>query len=145
MRDLYRTHTPTISLRPEAALTLSELQRRGHPLGLITDGRIVTQRLKIEALKLGRWFAPEFTLISEAIGRSKSSGEPFRIMERRMSGLAHNFIYVGDNPAKDIEWPAKLGWTTVLIADNGSHIHPQPPCAASSLKIQTLHELLDIC
>ena len=50
--NIYRYHHPNISLMQEVSETLDALKEAGCELGVITDGREITQRQKIEALGL---------------------------------------------------------------------------------------------
>ena len=51
--------------------TLDTLKAEGVRIGLITDGRSVQQRNKIEALGLGRWIENADIVVSEEIGSEK--------------------------------------------------------------------------
>ena len=120
--DLYRSHVPAIRLDEDTKHLLDRL----HPhavLGLITDGRSLTQRHKIDALGLSVYMDEQDILISGETGFEKPSDEPFRhFMERYPS---RTYYYIGDNPAKDFVAPNRLGWTTVCLLDDGRNIHPQ--------------------
>ena len=122
--EIYRSHTPEISLSPGVYDTLEALKKRGVKLGLITDGRSVTQRAKIEALGLYRFFDEDNILISGEIGADKHSDVPFRIMMERNPDVLH-FAYVGDNPAKDFLWPNRLGWSTIMLKGDFRNLKPQ--------------------
>ena len=123
-----RNHIPDggYGFRPGIEGTLLSFSGRGDVVGLITDGRSVTQRRKIEALALGRWISDENIFISEERGYDKRRPEPFRsFMERYPT--AEEYVYIGDNPMKDFEVANRLGWTTVMLRDtSGINIHPQP-------------------
>lgn len=147
---IYRFHKPDISLSPEVREVLGSLKRRGVCMGIITDGRTVSQRNKIEALGLMEFFRSENIIISEEIGADKKSPEPFSDMMRRNPGESH-FVYVGDNPAKDFLWPNRLGWTTVMLLDTtGRNIFPQTvpsnpeticvPCSTEQMKQSVANE-----
>lgn len=125
MLEIYRTHQPDIHLPSGVAQMLELLNNNDVRLGLITDGRTLTQRAKIKALGIERYFAPENIIISEEIGAGKNSARPFRlIMERNVN--EQKFTYVGDNPAKDFHWPNILGWKTAMLRDStGQNIHSQ--------------------
>lgn len=147
MVHVYRTHLPDIRLPADARGTLDTLSRRGHTLALITDGRSVTQRHKIEALGLSRWIDDALVSVSEEIGADKRERAPFERMERLTPG--HDIrVYVADNPDKDFRWPKALGWRTVCLRDNGRNIHGghpgdcDPEYRPDSV-IDTLAELLD--
>lgn len=122
--EKYRHHVPTISLSPDTEMTLTELKRRGYSLALITDGRVITQSLKIDGLGLHRYFSEEDVSISEQIGADKTSPLPFRAVMLRHPD-AERYVYVGDNPKKDFFQPNALGWTTIGLRDRGRNIHKQ--------------------
>ena len=119
---IYRSHIPAIRLDEETKSLLDRLYPYA-VLGLITDGRSLTQRHKIDALGLSAYMDEKDILISEETGFEKPSDEPFRhFMERYPS---RTYYYIGDNPAKDFIAPNHLGWTTVCLLDDGRNIHPQ--------------------
>lgn len=120
--NVYRTHRPTLSLPNASRDILNRLQALGTGLTIITDGRLATQSLKIEALGLKRWIKDIY--ISEAIGYDKSSRNVFDMVMH--DNPECRYAYIGDNPAKDFLWPNRLGWTTIALRDtDGTNIHPQ--------------------
>lgn len=123
MRRVYRSHIPDISLRPEVEATLATLRSRGATLGVITDGRVETQSLKIYSLGILRFVERSRVSVSEAVGAEKYSPRPFVRMEQLMPECTHR-VYVGDNPSKDFLHPKSMGWTTVRVAhpDDGPAI-----------------------
>lgn len=141
---IYRGHKPDIHLPAETYATLSVLKARGFTLGLITDGRSLTQRNKIAALGLDSFFPEENIIISGEIGSEK----PSELNYRHFSDLYKDarFTYVGDNPQKDFIAPARLGWTSICLLDDGRNIHPQdfslPPTPDHLIK--SLPEILNI-
>lgn len=122
-----RTHTPAdYRLRSGWESKLKELQSAGVRMALITDGRSLTQRIKIKELGLDRYFVPQMILISGETGHGKEDPDNFRTV-MRMYPEASGFIYVGDNPAKDFRQPNLLGWRTVMLAlPPEERLHPQP-------------------
>lgn len=124
MIEIYRNHKPQISLSRETMLTLDYLHSN-YTLALITDGRSVGQRNKIEALGLERYFAPEDIIISEEFGSDKHSAANFKAIEKNHPG-ADFYFYIGDNPEKDFFRPNQLGWRTIMLEDvNHVNIHGQ--------------------
>lgn len=120
---MYREHKPDIRLAQNVLATLAALQEKGFILGLITDGRSVTQRNKIEALGLGRFFLSENIIISEEFGSEKPSENNYKyFMEKHPSA---QFAYIGDNLKKDFVAPNRLGWISICLLDNGENIHEQ--------------------
>ena len=123
---IYRSHEPDILLPWQSLFTLAALKNRGHTLGLITDGRSLTQRNKLRALGLERFISPDMIFISEEIGADKLSGEAFRrIIDT--CGVGETYMYVGDNPKKDFIVANCLGWQTVCLLNGvrGENIFSQ--------------------
>jgi putative hydrolase of the HAD superfamily len=119
---VYRSHVPAIRLDEETKHLLDYLHRIA-VIGLITDGRSLTQRHKIEALGLSAYMDEENILISEETGHEKPSEVPYRHFMTHYP--ACTYYYVGDNPAKDFSASDRLGWTSICLLDDGRNIHPQ--------------------
>ena len=115
---VYRLHQPLIQLSPGVAVFLNELEANWQA-AVLTDGRSVSQRLKLKALGLAH--LPAY--ISEDYGSEKPAPDRFELVMREMPAI--RYVYVGDNLKKDFLVPNKLGWTTVCLRDNGSNIHKQ--------------------
>lgn len=122
---IYRYHTPQISLPTDTLVTLRQLRDSNVSLGLITDGRSVTQRAKIQSLGLDQFITDDNILISQEIGTDKHWPTAFEeIMKRNPKEIS--FTYIGDNPEKDFLWPNRLGWHTAMLLDIAhQNIHPQ--------------------
>lgn len=141
--EIYRTHVPDIHLDNDVAEVLDELKNRGVVLSLITDGRSVQQRHKIEALGLERWFSNEDIIISEEFDSEKTDERNFRYFMDRYPNC--KYIYVGDNPAKDFIAANRLGWKTVCLLDDGRNIHKQTEVAEEcqpKITMQSIEEIL---
>ena len=119
---IYRNHYPNITLENEVKEYLEELKGRGAKLGIITDGRSLTQRNKIKALGLEELM--DSIIISEEFGSEKPDERNYKVvMEQFPDG--REFVYVGDNPQKDFVAPNALGWRTYCVKDDGGNIHRQ--------------------
>lgn len=121
---IYRNHKPKIALSEDAVRTLDALKAEGVRIGLITDGRSVQQRNKIEALGLGRWIDEKDMVISEKFGSEKPALANYTYFMKRYPEC-HDFTYVGDNMKKDFIAPNALGWMTICLKDDGRNIHRQ--------------------
>jgi len=137
--ETYRTHVPDISLKEGVIETLEMMCQKGVRLGLITDGRSVSQRNKIKALGILDYI--DNIIISEEIGSEKPSRQNYSSFHS-----ASTCYYVGDNPSKDFVTPNSLGWTTVMLKDDGNNIHDQSINFGNTFKakysIDSLHQLL---
>ncbi len=126
MVEVYRTHTPTIKLYPDADATLTRLRRavrlrraaRLRPrfkLGLISDGLLVTQQAKISALGLRSRLDAIVLTAGLGDGFGKPHPKAFELMAQRLGADACRCAYVADNPSKDFVAPNALGWRTIQI------------------------------
>ena len=120
----YRSHKPQISLTDGCSEFLARLSANGCRLGIITDGRAVTQTNKIAALGLYEYIADEDIVISERFGSEKPSSANYLHFMNKY-GADARYYYIADNTAKDFIAPNRLGWTTVCLKDNGQNIHKQ--------------------
>lgn len=125
---IYRLHPPTLALTPDCASLLDHLQSAGAPVLILTDGRSITQRLKLHALGLSH--LP--TLISEDWG-DEDKRSPTRFREVMARFPDKTWLYVGDNPAKDFVAPRALGWRTMGVKTGEHGIH-QPHILNESLQ-----------
>lgn len=119
--DAYRHHLPDIKLSNEIGDFLTQLKGRNIKIGLITDGRSITQRNKLKALGIENIFSE--IVVSEEFGSAKPDKRNFIHFEEKFPGS--EFYFIGDNTAKDFIVPIELGWTTICIKDRGNNIHPQ--------------------
>ncbi len=120
----YRTHVPNIALPKDSKNLLDYLLDKDIPIGILTDGRSITQRNKIKVLGLNRYILEQNVVISEEFGSEKPDEKNYRYFESQYPEIDY-FIYVGDNPHKDFITPNRLGWKTVGLLDDGRNIHKQ--------------------
>ncbi len=120
----YRYHKPQIPLADGCEEFLLRLAAKGCRLGIITDGRTITQMNKIEALALQKYISDEDIVISEKFGSEKPSPTNYLHFMNKY-GADARYYYIADNTAKDFIAPNKLGWTTVCLKDNGQNVHKQ--------------------
>lgn len=121
----YRNHIPDITLSEGCLKLLDELNSNGWVIGIISDGRSISQRNKIKALGLESYISDNDIIISEEFGSEKPSESNYRYFMMRHP-QCEVFLYIGDNVKKDFIAPNKLGWLTVGIKDNGENIHKYP-------------------
>lgn len=141
--QIYREHKPAIALSEETVEVLEILKKEGYVLGLITDGRSLTQRNKIEALGLDKYIETSLILISEETGFCKPSLESIQYVMKLYPGAS--YVYVGDNPQKDFYGPNQLGWMTICLKNDGRNIHPQEEVEEAyraQVSIENLKEII---
>ncbi|WP_194165342.1 HAD family hydrolase [Deinococcus terrestris] len=113
--DIYRSHTPQVRLAPNVLRTLQELRTSGLRIGLISDGPLMTQRRKVEALGLGQLI--DEICLTDVWGREywKPHDRAYRNLESLWHLGGPQLAYVGDNLTKDFVAANALGWRTVCL------------------------------
>ncbi|CAN7712499.1 HAD family hydrolase [Paenibacillus sp. LjRoot153] len=114
MVEVYRSHKPDIQLSTDASWILEKV-RETVKIGLISDGYLISQEKKVEALKLLEKF--HSVILTDKLGREnwKPSLVPYEQASQEL-GVPHSqCVYIGDNVNKDFYAAKKLGWTTVQI------------------------------
>ena len=143
---MYRNHQPDLSLEQGAKDLLDAFSQAGAVMGLITDGRSITQRNKIKALGLDKYIPSENIIISEEFGCGKPPEKGYRYFMDKYPNA--QYWYVGDNVKKDFIAPNLLGWTTICLKDDGRNIHGQTievdDVCRPKMVVDSLSELLSL-
>ena len=116
---MYRLHLPDISLTDSCLSALNKIQSAAQAVAILTDGRTVTQRLKLAALGLSDWKA----YISEDYGSTKPAPDRFIAIQNDFP--ADQYVYIADNLKTDFLGCNPLGWITVGMRGTDRNIHSQ--------------------
>lgn len=116
----YRYHKPKLNLHDGVAEILKKLTYKKIPIYIITDGRSVTQRLKMNALNITNFFNGIY--ISEEVGVEKPAPDSFVFISNKYPNK--RIVYIADNPKKDFIVPNDLGWESIGLLQKESRIHP---------------------
>ena len=117
---MYRYHKPKINLTPKVKKFIDIADKKFKQLVILTDGRSITQRLKLESLGLLK--IPAY--ISEEWNSEKPDKKRFIVIMDKYK-ICNKFCYVGDNPSKDFIAPNNLGWITVGLKGDKNNIFSQ--------------------
>ena len=115
----YRTHVPILHLFDGVLKTIHRIKAKNGKIGVITDGRSTTQRVKLNALGISELF--DKIIISEEIGSEKPDKKNYQAIEEAFKNC--NYLYVADNLRKDFVTPNVRGWKTIGLIDNGLNMH----------------------
>ncbi len=143
LTSVYREHSPEI--RPGAGIEdlLRQLRDRFR-LGMLSDGVLPAQQLKLDALQIARFF--EAVVFTESLGpeSQKPSLAGFEAIAARLDAPHAACAYVGDNPAKDFAAPNALGWRTIQYRFDGQiHAHkPALPDGQPQILVTSPQEIL---
>jgi len=139
---VYREHSPAIEPRPGAIDVLRRLSER-YRLGLLSDGYLPAQRLKLDAVGIEPLLGA--VVFTEELGRAywKPAPEGYVAVRDALGAADEACAYVGDNPAKDFVAPNRMGWLTVQLVCEGQ-VHsakPAPDGGEPRVVIASLKEL----
>ncbi|MCK5824473.1 MAG: HAD family hydrolase [Ichthyobacteriaceae bacterium] len=120
--NIYRFHFPDINISNSIFNFLGKLKQCNYKIGVITDGRSITQRNKLKALGIENLV--DEILISEEFGSEKPNDNNYLFFQNKYP--AYKYFYIGDNVRKDFVTPNKLGWNTIGVKDiDNVNIHTQ--------------------
>lgn len=125
---IYRTHEPEIQLFPKMKELIGTLKRSGFHTALLSDGYLISQRMKVRALKLEALF--DDIVLTDDWGKDywKPHQRGFQHIEELWGLIGAQLVYIGDNPQKDFVAPNRLGWHTVRLRIPGQlHYHLEAP------------------
>ncbi|MDM5428931.1 MULTISPECIES: HAD family hydrolase [Bacillus] len=120
--EQYRFHKPDIQLLDEADWVLNNLVNTVK-IGLISDGYLVAQEKKINALKLKERF--HSIILTDELGKEywKPSQIPYEKISKELQVPHQQCVYIGDNLSKDFITAKKLKWLTIHINREGGIHH----------------------
>lgn len=147
--QMYREHLPQIELEEDVRETLDRFKSKGVLMGIVSDGRELTQWNKINALGLTKWIDESYIIINSSPDSYKPNPCGYERVETAARDLMNGdaqFTYVGDNLEKDFICPKQKGWYTICVKDDGRNIHSQdfystPEYAMPDRVIDSLKEL----
>lgn len=153
MLRIYREHVPQITLATDVRYTLEKLKSQGVLMGIVSDGRELTQWNKIRALGLTEWMDESCIIVNSSPDCFKPHSYGYDRFEAAARILSDNhklsFTYVGDNLKKDFIYPKRRGWQTICLKDDGNNIHLQdfentPTDALPDRVLESIKDIIDI-
>ena len=128
---------------PDVQEALSKLARTDLVLGVITAGPSVKQAEKLVRLKVLPFLNPKAIFISDQIGISKPNVKLYRFACMKMGAPPQEAMYIGDNPASDIDPPKRLGMIAVRNRRSGKYSEIECECKPD-YEIHDFYELMRI-
>lgn len=137
--------TKVQELKPydDVVFALRRLSKTGLILGIITGGLAVKQAEKLIRLGILRFLNPAAIFISDQVGFGKANPKLYLRACQETNVEPAQAMYVGDNPANDIDPPNGIGMITVRIHRDGKYAgvtSRTPP----THEINDLGELIDL-
>jgi len=140
---MYRLHSPAIKLTENCSASLKKIQSASLAVAVLTDGRTVTQKLKLASLGLSNW--PSY--ISEDFGSAKPSPDRFLAIQEDFP--ADQYVYVADNVQKDFLGCNPLGWLGIGMRGSDRNVYSQsaqglPESALPAYWVNSWEELTEL-
>lgn len=140
---MYRLHLPDIKLSDNCSVSLERIKSVAFAVAVLTDGRSVTQKLKLNSLGLSHWPA----YISEDYGSSKPAPDRFKAIQKDFP--ADQYVYVADNVQKDFLGCNPLGWLGIGMRGNERNVYSQslqglPEAALPKCWVNSWEELTEL-
>ncbi len=92
--------------------TLLKLKERGLKLGIVSDAPRMQAWLRLAEMNLIEYF--DVVIALEDTGELKPSSTPFQRAIERLGFKPDEFLFVGDNPERDIKGADRMGMHTAL-------------------------------
>ncbi|WP_317964286.1 HAD family hydrolase [Paenibacillus sp. CCS19] len=128
-------------IQPSAGIVplLEAIRARGHDIGIITNGPVVHQTRKIDALGVRQFANEGWVFVSDALGMAKPDPRLFAEVNRRTGTKPENCIYIGDNWRNDIVGSCESGWSCVWLNNRGRQpeSHHRPTHEVSTIEDMT--------
>jgi len=142
MVKVYRNHEPQITLPEDSRDVLEQLSKK-YKLALLTDGFLPAQQLKVQALKIEKYF--ECIVYTEQLGREfwKPSPVGFEKIIKNLNVKSQTVVYVADNAKKDFIAPNKLGFFSIQLTRPG-RIHTAPPPAPDGKPNHVINKIIKL-
>lgn len=102
----YRKYWTWVDGAKEAIDIVSER----YPIGIVTNGFLETQQLKIESMELSKY--TDNFIITEEIGVMKPHPRVFDVATEKAGSKREQILYVGDSYSSDIMGGRNAGWKT---------------------------------
>ena len=134
---IYRLHKPNIRLVESMKNVLLSLTDLRSEIAILTDGRSITQRLKINALGLAH--LPVY--ISEEYNSEKPDKKRFLAIEKHFP--QRQYVYIADNPQKDFFAPLELNWICIGANWIEKRIHNMNPKKMPNIYLDSPYDIKD--
>ena len=137
--EIYRNHSPKISLPQDSRDVLCELSTK-YTLALLTDGFLPAQQLKVRALGIEKYF--KYTVYTEQLGREcwKPSPAGFEKIVQSLNVEPAHMVYVADNEEKDFIAPNRLGFATVELV-RPARVHTSVVTESGAAAQHIIHQI----
>jgi putative hydrolase of the HAD superfamily len=119
MQSRYLQGQRQIVLSPGAKEVIAALRQRGLDIGILTNGPVDHQTVKIRALQLDRIVPGNRIFISDAVGIAKPDPRVFEHISRVTGHAPERCLYIGDAWENDVITSLEAGWRAVWLSRRG--------------------------
>lgn len=139
--EKYRYYQKHITVPDKIKEMLDYCRRTNCHMGVLTNGKVRGQYVKVEALGLLCWFEERNIFISEMTGYHKPAPAVFQYVEQHLKLDAKQIWYVGDTYEVDVIGGKNAGWNVIWY----NHRRREVPGTENlaDVTVYTAEELLD--
>ena len=139
---IYKYCWPIAAVKyPFTDSVLTDLREMGLKVGLITNGSVPSQSLKLDLLNLWECF-DEVIICDDENYPSKPDVTAFNQMSKRLEIAPNELLYVGDNPYNDVRGAWNSGYIPVWVKTTG--IWPEEFEKAADYAVDDVSEIPDL-
>src|SRR5262245_5128901 len=139
----YHNTKKELTAYPDVIEALELLSKTKLILGIITAGLEIKQAEKLVRLGIVNCLSPTAIFISDQSGISKPNTKLYKVACSSLCLDPRTVMYIGDNPANDIDPPNRLGMITVRDLRSARR-RDEKGETEPRYEINNFHELLDI-
>jgi putative hydrolase of the HAD superfamily len=145
--SLYRNHSPNIQLLDGINELLNMLELTGVLLGIITDGPVLSQTVKMRALGLESRIANRVRTDDWGIEYRKPHVRAFHHLSSELRVVPSECVYVGDNPQKDFQGAKLSGWKTIRLRMHlqlANMLEARDLASSADVEVRSVQELTEL-
>jgi putative hydrolase of the HAD superfamily len=136
----WREQFPRCNVEREGVTpTLRRLAEMGLKLGVVSNGMVLSQYAKLEAIGIRSLFSA--ILISEEVGIKKPDPRIFRMALERLGVPANEAVFVGDHPMLDAAAARNVGMRAIWL---NARAEAMPPEIARVEMISSIEQVLSL-
>ncbi|WP_342305959.1 HAD family hydrolase [Methanolobus sp. ZRKC5] len=113
---VYREHCPEITLREDIEMFLWELSKE-YKLCLLTNGWLIPQKMKVESLRLDRYFDTIFYSQQDGLDFAKPHPKYFMQILQFYKIETSEALMIGDDPVTDIQGAKNLNMPHLQVSN----------------------------
>jgi putative hydrolase of the HAD superfamily len=115
VQEYYLNEQGAIKPFPAVYSLISYLQEQNVMVGIITNGPVHHQKMKLRQLQIDKLIPEEHWFVSDGVGIAKPDKRIFEYVNQTIGIQSEHCCYIGDNWENDVMAAIDAGWTSIWI------------------------------